>query len=274
MRWRRGRECAWGSESGGHARRVWCADQFGPDSVPVPLADVPTPDGAADGFLNSHRLLGAHVAAAGEALIEVLLVDACLSRQLTTPFWCQFETHRAHHSDSLGTCIANRSVETPSASLVASENDAMETKGDRRRRKLIELRARYPLSELAKAAGRSEVYLEQVIKGVLLPPKQDGTRSRRELGDAAARDIESAYSLGVGWFDSDQTLSQEALQVAIEFDKLTTAQRERFRSFLRIAGDLPPALGDKPTQGGSWQSRQLGDQQTHREAPRRKGGSK
>lgn len=54
---------------------------------------------------------------------------------------------------------------------------------------------------VAERAGLNPDTLMQVIKGTLLPPRRDGTRSPRSLGNEAARQIEEAFELGVGWFD-------------------------------------------------------------------------
>lgn len=77
----------------------------------------------------------------------------------------------------------------------------METNADRRRRKLAALGEARGLRALAARAGLNWQTLDQIIKGTLLPPKQDGSRSARKLGDDAARKIEEAEKLGHGWFD-------------------------------------------------------------------------
>ncbi|HCY17159.1 MAG TPA: hypothetical protein DHV21_14495 [Curvibacter sp.] len=84
----------------------------------------------------------------------------------------------------------------------------METKDERRRRKLQLLVAGVTggLETISVRSETSPQYLQQIIKGVLLPPKKDGTRSPRSLGDAAAEAIEDAFDLGRGWFDSDRPL--------------------------------------------------------------------
>lgn len=56
---------------------------------------------------------------------------------------------------------------------------------------------------VADRAELSSNTLDQVVKGVLLPARRDGTRSPRTLGDQAARRIEQALGLGNGWFDAD-----------------------------------------------------------------------
>jgi len=87
----------------------------------------------------------------------------------------------------------------------------METNSERRRRKLAELCAQKGLHQVAENAGLNWASLDQIIKKTLLPPKKDGTRSVKNLGDDAARKIEHAENLGEGWFDSiDATISEHA----------------------------------------------------------------
>jgi SOS-response transcriptional repressor LexA len=87
----------------------------------------------------------------------------------------------------------------------------METRAQRRLRKLNELctrhRERGGVAFVAELAGLSANTLDQVLKGALLPPKMDGTRSPRTLGDNAASAIEDAFELGRGWFDNDEGLN-------------------------------------------------------------------
>lgn len=104
----------------------------------------------------------------------------------------------------------------------------METKGARRLRKLTWLCNEHGGAEtVAAESGVSEEYLGQILKGVLLPAKADGSRSARILGDAAARKIEAAYRLGNGWFDSDEGRPalpddlQELADAIADFDKPT-----------------------------------------------------
>lgn len=84
----------------------------------------------------------------------------------------------------------------------------METKDARRTRKLGLLidATDGGLEAVAIASQTNPAYPKQIVKGVLLPMKRDGTRSARALGDAAAEAIEDAYHLGRGWFDSPQGL--------------------------------------------------------------------
>lgn len=85
----------------------------------------------------------------------------------------------------------------------------METANDRRKRKLGELSTRVGgIGVIARQANVSEAALDQILKGVLLPAKKDGTRSPRSLGDTAARAIEDAFDLGRGWFDTQEPAAQ------------------------------------------------------------------
>jgi hypothetical protein len=100
----------------------------------------------------------------------------------------------------------------------------VETNNERRLRKLKLLCSTHGLANVAGKAGLKPVYLEQIIKGVKLPPKkEDGSRSERALGDSAARAIEEAYQLGRGWFDNDEeeaTMSPKELELLGLFRQL------------------------------------------------------
>lgn len=92
----------------------------------------------------------------------------------------------------------------------------METNSERRRRKLADLCAERGIVKVAERAGLNWQSLDQIIKKTLLPPKKDGTRSVKNLGDDAARKIEQAESLGEGWFDSDAASISEGVNAATE----------------------------------------------------------
>jgi hypothetical protein len=78
----------------------------------------------------------------------------------------------------------------------------MDSSYEIRRRRLQQLcAAEGGVRAVADRASLSWQALNQVIKGVPLPVKQDGTRSPRSLGDAQVRALEAAYGLGPGWFD-------------------------------------------------------------------------
>lgn len=91
----------------------------------------------------------------------------------------------------------------------------METKDARRRRKLKQLEEATVggLESIAVASGRNPAYLKQIINGTLLPPKKDGSRSPRALGDDVAEKIEDTLHLGRGWFDSDRPVPSTSHQV-------------------------------------------------------------
>jgi SOS-response transcriptional repressor LexA len=90
----------------------------------------------------------------------------------------------------------------------------METNAERRRRKLTALCEERGLKNVAARSEVSAASLDQIIKGVLLPPKKDGSRSPRNLGDDAARKIEDAESLGRGWFDLPDEATASILKVS------------------------------------------------------------
>lgn len=120
------------------------------------------------------------------------------------------------------------------------EPGPMETAAERRRRKLTELCDRHGRAAIAAAAEMSAVYLEQIIKGVLLPAKADGTRTPRSLGDRAARAIEAAFGLGEGWFDQPDEgppLSEQAISFAIQFEKMSHKERARLERLMYVAMD-------------------------------------
>lgn len=149
---------------------------------------------------------GVHVAEPRQALIKVLLADAELVGEPAAICGGDL-VHSPHLSDSLGLCKRFASCQCssgPSVALERRDNRAMETASDRRRRKLQLLCASNggPKGVGAKS-GVSPASLDQILKGVLLPEKADGTRSPRKLGDDAARRIEDAYELPRGWFDAE-----------------------------------------------------------------------
>lgn len=92
---------------------------------------------------------------------------------------------------------------------------SMETSAERRRRKLAQLCEQKGLRAVAARAGVSAASLDQIIKGVLLPPKKDGSRSPRSLGDDAARRIEDAERLGRGWFDEPPSISTPNVRISL-----------------------------------------------------------
>lgn len=88
-------------------------------------------------------------------------------------------------------------------------NQTMETANERRRRKLQwAVDNLGGIEPVARAADLNPRTLHQILVGTLLPPKSDGSRSPRSLGDASARAIEDAFpELGRGWFDAAEPVS-------------------------------------------------------------------
>lgn len=124
----------------------------------------------------------------------------------------------------------------------------IETANERRRRKLKELCDTHGRAAVAQKAGLSSVALEQILKGVLLPAKADGTRSPRALGDKAAQAIEKALGLPSGWMDTPDvqpTLGDDALAIAHAYAKMTDPEKLRFRRLMLAAGDAEvPGMSD------------------------------
>jgi AraC-like DNA-binding protein len=122
----------------------------------------------------------------------------------------------------------------------------METKATRRLRKLQEIADRHGADEVAVRAGLSPAYLRQIIKGTKLPAKKDGSREPRMLGDAAARAIESAYTLPRGWFDTDgdvaTALADDAMSVARQFDRVTGEARKQLFATLQNTISMVSAM--------------------------------
>jgi hypothetical protein len=107
----------------------------------------------------------------------------------------------------------------------------VETNDERRLRKLKGLCEDHGgPAGVAEKSGLKAVYLEQILKGVLLPPKRGGDRSRRSLGDPAARAIEDKFGLGRGWFDNDElegTMTPSELLMLGYFRKLDPEAQDR-----------------------------------------------
>jgi hypothetical protein len=174
--------------------------------------------------------------------------------------------------------------------LVAVIQGRMETNDERRRRKLSALCERHGgVRALAELTGVAWATLDQILKGTLLPKKDDGTRSPRALGDANARAIEEALDLGRGWFDwpfdsvdfkayaalsdtekgfvqanmaaamegggkSDtqpSDLTPEALKIAQWFDRITD-ERERVIAEVEAMAVILRVLQHLPPTGAPW----------------------
>lgn len=115
----------------------------------------------------------------------------------------------------------------------------METANERRKRKLAELVVRHGLDAIASKADVSKASLDQILKGTLLPRKQDGTRSPRSLGDAAAAAIETALELGAGWFDATDDIAFDAdtIEFAKLYQRLNIQERQKMRLLYHVARD-------------------------------------
>lgn len=122
-------------------------------------------------------------------------MNPSLLRQSSPLFGGEFDVHAPYCSESLHEGQANRST-------LADTRPGMETSAERRRRKLTQLCRERGVKNVADRAGVSWQSLNQVIQGTLLPAKKDGSRTPRSLGDDAARKIEDAERLGLGWFDA------------------------------------------------------------------------
>ncbi len=231
--------------------------QLGPDFAPRLAAQI-APRQLAAGFdFDGSGSAGIHVPQSGEALIEVRLahVQRCREFSPSGDGYVSFHSPTvANRFAERNTFAANRYVKPPTmfhSDLL--ETVPMETAADRRKRKLIELCDRRGRAVVAERAGLSSVALEQIIKGVLLPTKADGTRSPKSLGDKAARAIERAFSLGEGWFDASEpatSLSNEALMVAIAYDSMTRAEKMRLDRLMAAALDVPIQRQDVPEYMG------------------------
>lgn len=238
--------------------RPFCAQQFGPDRPPRRLTEGPQVQFAVGLRHDFARLGWPHVTPPAQALIEVGVVNSDNGCDGFTPFGG--ETFGVH-----GVSIANRYLvrKAPVAIRIVKlarkagsdllEIGPMETAGERRRRKLARLCEMHGRDKVAQLSGTNPFALEQVIKGTLLPPKKDGSRSARNLGDAAARAIEAAFDLGEGWFDAPdevETLSPDALNVARAYDKMTPAEKARLDRLMAAALDVPMYKHDAPIDLG------------------------
>lgn len=201
--------------------------------------------------LAAPRLDRAHVAPPGQALVQIGVADAGQRGQFRAPFGSDWSLHVGDGSESLPDAQAIRYVRSASASL---DNAGMETASARRRRKLDHLIEQHGLPALAAAAKVNPAYLAQIKHGVLLPPKVDGSRSPRALGDAAARAIETALGLEAGWFDApDNDIEQfdaDTLLFAGFYQGMSGEERATLRELCRVAmrkNPGVPAIGERRT---------------------------
>ena len=89
---------AHGGGLSGNLRRPFGADQLGPVLPPVVRAQMPTAKPASAVTFDAHGLIGAHVFAPGQALVEVLLVDADLRCELLAFGCCDFHAPQSSES--------------------------------------------------------------------------------------------------------------------------------------------------------------------------------
>lgn len=134
----------------------------------------------------------------------------------------------------------------------------METGPQRRKRKLIELIKQHGVRKLAEQANLNWQSLDQIAKGVKNEPRQDGTQTEKNLGNAAARALELAWGLGEGWFDRDDlahpapppTLSQLESLMLVTFRKLESDE-DRFEALSRMNAFLTERL-NRPGPHDPW----------------------
>lgn len=130
----------------------------------------------------------------------------------------------------------------------------METANERRKRKLDWLCKKHGLAVVAEKSGLADAYLDQILKGALLPKKADGTRSARSLGDSAARAIEDAMHLGEGWFDAPEKPPRwdaETIAFADKYQHMQPYQRAILHDLYAVVHKTPPPTIDRADfQGG------------------------
>lgn len=125
----------------------------------------------------------------------------------------------------------------------------METCSERRKRKLIALaEEKGGLKSLAADCDLSYATLDQIIKGVLLPRKADGTRSERALGDDTARLIETRYGLERGWFDSDDSVAAAVPSLEVALRVLAEALQASSKHARLAVAPLLSAMAAEPAE--------------------------
>jgi hypothetical protein len=140
----------------------------------------------------------------------------------------------------------------------------MRTVEEVRRIRLAMLRERYgTLSELNARLGllRRDSTLSQILNS-----SRSSAGKTKIMGSDLARRIEETLELEVGWMDTDpaydnaaQRLSQEAMQLAREFDRRSEPERQAmltlWRTLTEVArqGAAPPApaVTEAPQQQGN-----------------------
>ena len=220
-------------------RCVFALQQFGPDEVPRLLAHIPTLDLAPRSLFNTGSLGGAHFSASRQALPKIGLDYAGHGSKPTA---LSDGVKCFHDHDSSESLHDSQAIRLPIFTSELLQSSPMETANERRLRKLRSLVKKHGRDVIADKAGVNAQSLDQILKGVLLPPKADGSRSPRSLGDAAARAIEDAFNLGRGWFDAVEVvappppLSDRARQFGEMFEHADAAQRARFEALMFVAG--------------------------------------
>jgi hypothetical protein len=116
----------------------------------------------------------------------------------------------------------------------------METKDDRRKRRLAQLALeKGGVRAVAAAAGVGWEGLDQVLKGTLLKSKADGTRNPKALGDSVAEAIEDAYGLGRGWFDWPFDLVDYKRYYALTPEQRAVTQDRMMQEVRRFEAEHP-----------------------------------
>ena len=119
----------------------------------------------------------------------------------------------------------------------------VETNDARRKRKLARLCAdKGGVRTVAEKAGLRWESLDQVMKGTLLPAKADGKREARALGDPAARAIEAAFELGLGWFDWPFDFVDGLRYEAITSDQRVWVQARMMQAIEECEKPTPPTV--------------------------------
>lgn len=260
-----------------HGRRPFLPNEVRPNPKPRFLAKQPAFEDTAAGVFQLSGHGGIHVPSARQALVQIRVADAEGISESAPNFRGDFSAHMAHLSDSLQEMQAIR-YEDASACMDSKslENAGVETNNERRKRKLAELCEIHGITDVAKVAKLSPVYVEQILKGVKLPEKGDGSRSERALGETAARAIEEAYELGRGWFDNDgDDIKMNALEMTlvgyfrqlgdaglqqVVIDNLREAVEDRNRLAEKLKYTKPAELRSGELQGGISQVGEFNDQ--------------
>jgi hypothetical protein len=182
--------------------------QLRPDACIGLLAQHLPRDFAVAGDFSGESVGRVHVSAPSEALVQILNIDAGKGGKALTVFGCKW----LEHSPILAIRYRFDKRFAKYDKKLPARTPIMETKGDRRRRKLIELADTVDggLPAIADRANCSVASLQQLIDVTLMPIKKDGTRSRKLMGDLTAERIEDALNYPRGWFDTDAPTKDQA----------------------------------------------------------------